>query len=94
LGIFVTSVLTLLSPIAAHAGIGYFVALRVLMGLAEGFTFPCMHQIWSKWAPPLEVIFTEQFFTISLIKFSSEITHGVNALLRYDMMYKNALLTA
>jgi MFS transporter, ACS family, solute carrier family 17 (sodium-dependent inorganic phosphate cotransporter), other len=24
------------------------------MGLAEGFTFPCMHQIWSKWAPPLE----------------------------------------
>ena len=56
LGIFITSVLTLLSPIAANAGIGYFVALRVLMGLAEGFTFPCMHQIWSKWAPPLEVI--------------------------------------
>lgn len=39
---------------AAHAGLGYFVALRVLMGLAEGFTFPCMHHIWSKWAPPLE----------------------------------------
>lgn len=49
-----TAVLTLLSPLAANAGIGYFVALRVLMGLAEGFTFPCMHQIWSKWAPPLE----------------------------------------
>ncbi|CAG9801296.1 unnamed protein product [Chironomus riparius] len=54
LGIFITAVLTLLSPIAARTGIGAFVALRVLMGLAEGFTFPCMHQIWSKWAPPLE----------------------------------------
>lgn len=54
LGIFITAVLTLLSPLAAHAGLGTFVALRVLMGLAEGFTFPCMHQIWSKWAPPLE----------------------------------------
>ena len=24
------------------------------MGLAEGVTFPCMHEIWSRWAPPLE----------------------------------------
>lgn len=24
------------------------------MGLAEGVTFPCMHEIWSKWAPPQE----------------------------------------
>lgn len=42
------------SPLAAHGGVGTFVALRVLMGLAEGVTFPCMHEIWSKWAPPLE----------------------------------------
>ena len=54
LGIFITAVLTLLSPIAARAGLGTFVALRILMGLAEGFTFPCMHKIGSKWAPPLE----------------------------------------
>lgn len=49
LGIFTTSVLTLFSPLAAHAGVGTFIALRVLMGLAEGVTFPCMHEIWSKW---------------------------------------------
>lgn len=54
MGIFATSILTLFSPLAAHAGFGTFVALRVLMGLAEGVTFPCMHEIWSKWAPPLE----------------------------------------
>ena len=46
--------MTLLAPIAARAGLGTFVALRILMGLAEGFTFPCVHQIWSKWTPPLE----------------------------------------
>lgn len=45
LGIFATSVLTLFSPLAAHAGVGTFVALRVLMGLAEGVTFPCMHEV-------------------------------------------------
>ena len=49
LGIFTTSVLTLFSPLAARAGVGTFVGLRVLMGLAEGVTFPCMHEIWSKW---------------------------------------------
>jgi MFS transporter, ACS family, solute carrier family 17 (sodium-dependent inorganic phosphate cotransporter), other len=54
LGILATAVLTLFSPLAAHGGVGTFVALRVLMGLAEGVTFPCMHEIWSRWAPPLE----------------------------------------
>lgn len=54
LGIFATSVLTLFSPLAARAGVGWLIALRVLMGLAEGVTFPCMHEIWSKWAPPME----------------------------------------
>lgn len=54
MGILTTAVLTLFSPLAANAGVGTFVALRVLMGLAEGVTFPCMHEIWSRWAPPLE----------------------------------------
>lgn len=54
LGIFTTAVLTLFTPLAAEAGVGAFVALRVLMGLAEGVAFPCMHEIWSKWAPPFE----------------------------------------
>lgn len=26
----------------------------MLKGLAEGVVYPCTHQIWSKWAPPLE----------------------------------------
>lgn len=54
LGIFSTAVLTLFTPLAARGGIGALVALRVLMGFAEGVTIPCMHAIWSKWSPPLE----------------------------------------
>lgn len=54
MGIFSTAILTLILPVAAKAGIGMVVALRVLMGFAEGVTIPCMHGIWSKWAPPLE----------------------------------------
>lgn len=53
-GIFCTAVLTLLSPLAAKAGLGYFIALRALEGIFEGVTYPCLHAIWSKWAPIYE----------------------------------------
>ena len=35
IGIFMTSVLTLLSPVAANQGSGLFIAVRVMMGLFE-----------------------------------------------------------
>lgn len=54
MGLGSTAILTLLFPLAARGGIGIVVGLRVLMGLAEGVSFPCVHEIWSKWAPPLE----------------------------------------
>ncbi|XP_054018461.1 sialin [Dryobates pubescens] len=53
-GIFGTSVFTLLTPLAAHLGVGYLIAVRALEGLGEGVTFPAMHSMWSSWAPPLE----------------------------------------
>ncbi len=27
---------------------------RVLAGVCEGVTYPSIHAIWSRWAPPLE----------------------------------------
>ncbi|XP_058828179.1 sialin-like [Topomyia yanbarensis] len=53
-GIGATALLTLLTPIAAQAGVGYLIAVRVLEGFFEGVTFPCSHAIWSRWAPPSE----------------------------------------
>ena len=30
------------------------IALRVIMGLASGVSFPAMHSLWGRWAPPYE----------------------------------------
>lgn len=53
-GILMTALFTLLTPLAARGNMYMLIAIRVLEGLFEGVTFPCMHAIWSKWAPPME----------------------------------------
>ncbi|RWS25607.1 Sialin-like protein [Leptotrombidium deliense] len=54
LGVFVTSVLTLLSPIAARMGDKAFIFCRFLEGLFEGVTFPAMHAMIARWFPKFE----------------------------------------
>ncbi|CAG0922893.1 unnamed protein product [Notodromas monacha] len=47
--------LSLLTPVAAKKlGSTAVMVPRVLIGMAEGVTFPAMHVILSNWAPPLE----------------------------------------
>ncbi|XP_065191709.1 sialin-like [Sycon ciliatum] len=53
-GVMITTVLTLLTPVAARAGVWWLVAVRIVEGIGEGVTFPAMHAIWGRWAPPLE----------------------------------------
>lgn len=53
-GIFITAVLTILTPFCAQPNITLLVVVRVLEGLCEGVTYPSIHAIWAKWAPPLE----------------------------------------
>nr|XP_006819872.1 PREDICTED: sialin-like isoform X2 [Saccoglossus kowalevskii] len=53
-GVLCTSVLTLVTPIAAKTSVWLLIAVRVLEGIGEGVTFPAMHALWGKWAPPLE----------------------------------------
>uniref|UniRef100_A0A023ET50 Sialin n=1 Tax=Aedes albopictus TaxID=7160 RepID=A0A023ET50_AEDAL len=53
-GIGTTAILTLLTPLAAKAGLGWLIGVRVIEGIFEGVTFPCIHAVWSKWAPPSE----------------------------------------
>lgn len=45
LGIGMTALLTLLTPIAAKTNVYLLVAVRVLEGFFEGVTFPCVRQI-------------------------------------------------
>lgn len=54
IGIGVTALLTLFTPMAAKYNFYVLLAVRIVEGLFEGITFPCMSDVWSKWAPPLE----------------------------------------
>ena len=51
IGLFMTALLTLLTPVAANWGTVPFIILRVLEGLFEGVTFPAMHAMMAKWIP-------------------------------------------
>lgn len=55
IGIFSTSLFTLLTPIAVQWGDSLaLIILRVLMGLGEGVTFPAANVLLAHWAPPDE----------------------------------------
>lgn len=54
IGVLVTAVLTLLTPIIARTSVPLLIAARVLEGLGEGVTFPAMNALMARWVPPLE----------------------------------------
>ncbi|GIY75448.1 hypothetical protein CEXT_252182 [Caerostris extrusa] len=54
IGVLITSVFTLLTPYAAHWGVGPLVAVRAIEGLGEGVTFPAMNAMIGRWAPKME----------------------------------------
>lgn len=45
---------TMLTPVLAQAHYWAVIVLRIILGIATGMTFPAMHTMWGKWAPPLE----------------------------------------
>ncbi|XP_063221587.1 sialin-like [Bacillus rossius redtenbacheri] len=54
LGVLLTGVFTVLSPLAAELHTGLFVAIRILEGLSEGVTFPAIYSMLAHWVPPLD----------------------------------------
>ncbi|XP_077263870.1 major facilitator superfamily transporter 10 [Temnothorax americanus] len=54
LGVFLTAILTVISPFAAYWGLVPFLVVRVAEGFTEGVTFPAMHSMLAHWVPPLE----------------------------------------
>ncbi|XP_059148786.1 uncharacterized transporter slc-17.2-like [Physella acuta] len=50
----ISSICTLLTPVLAQASEYALIFVRVVLGVVTGMTFPAMHTIWGKWAPPLE----------------------------------------
>ncbi|CAG7733200.1 unnamed protein product, partial [Allacma fusca] len=54
LGLFVTAIFAIATPIAARTHTYLLVFVRVVQGLGEGLTTPAMHAILASWAPPDE----------------------------------------
>lgn len=50
----VGSLMAILIPIVAPLGSWAVILCRVIQGLAQGFLYPCIHNLLSKWVPPLE----------------------------------------
>ncbi|KAK6624061.1 hypothetical protein RUM44_010919 [Polyplax serrata] len=50
-GILCTSVVTLLLPLAANAGVGWLIASRVVTGIGEGAVFPALNVLIARWIP-------------------------------------------
>ncbi|XP_065579958.1 putative inorganic phosphate cotransporter isoform X2 [Artemia franciscana] len=50
-GIFLTSIFTLITPMAVRISLKFFIAVRVLTGMAEGVTLPAMHSLMASWIP-------------------------------------------
>lgn len=53
-GSLVCAVLTLVTPYAASLDWRYMLATRALQGLFQGFYYPCVHTLLSKWVHPNE----------------------------------------
>merc|ERR1719323_2887104 len=51
-GILITSIFTLLTPLAATISLPLFIIVRVIEGFGEGVTFPVMHALLAQVRPP------------------------------------------
>lgn len=51
--VFVSSIVSLLTPTLAKQGPYAFMAARFILGLSQGPMYPVHHGMWGKWAPPL-----------------------------------------
>ncbi|GBM03547.1 Sialin [Araneus ventricosus] len=54
IGILITSVFTLLTPLAARWSVWALVIARVIEGLSEGVAYPAINTLIGQWAPKLE----------------------------------------
>ncbi|KAG8182583.1 hypothetical protein JTE90_021721 [Oedothorax gibbosus] len=54
IGVGITALLTLITPLAAQYHVGLLITIRALEGLAQGVTMPAMHAMLGRWAPDSE----------------------------------------
>lgn len=50
-GVLLWSLFTMLTPPAAHMGLGVLIAARIAMGMGEAVAFPSIYSIYGRWIP-------------------------------------------
>ena len=50
-GLFMTAILSFLSPVVAKANVWAFMVLRIMQGIFEGVTFPSLYAMTARWIP-------------------------------------------
>ena len=50
-GVLLWSLFTVLTPPAAHLGLGILIATRIAMGMGEAVAFPSIYSIYGRWIP-------------------------------------------
>ena len=61
LGVFITGILTLATPVAAYQGVDWLIVLRVFEGVIEAVSYPSFNALIGKWAPHFEKSFFSAF---------------------------------
>ena len=54
IGLFVTSVFTLVTPLAAKRSFSVLYCVRLLLGCAQGLSLPAVHGVLGRWSPTAE----------------------------------------
>ncbi|XP_004693382.1 PREDICTED: sodium-dependent phosphate transport protein 4 isoform X1 [Condylura cristata] len=52
--LFVSSLLTLFTPLAADLGLIFLITTRIVQGISQGSAFGGQFALWEKWGPPCE----------------------------------------
>ncbi|PSN29208.1 hypothetical protein C0J52_26020 [Blattella germanica] len=60
-GVFLSGLITILSPVLARVDASGLIAARVMAGLSGGIVVPAMHNLLAKWFVPQEMLFLGAF---------------------------------
>ncbi|XP_054720122.1 putative inorganic phosphate cotransporter [Uloborus diversus] len=66
IGVLVTAIFTLLTPLAARWNVYALIAARIMEGLGEGVTYPAMNAFLGRWAPKYERSLLSSLLPLSL----------------------------
>lgn len=55
----IVTLCTFITPLAVSFSIYYMITIRMIMGLVQGVTFPCLYNMIENWFPPTELGFAQ-----------------------------------